>query len=187
MSEINSKYNLTENQIHQLEEWTELQCSDILYDTEVDSWAVNTCELNERIIGKKQITFLIEDEDGEKFGYFHNGIISDEIGVSNPLDDKTFIFNLESNGRLQTPMKFEPLILDASGLFLFEKELAGPLISLSEIKLNKIHEKYSSFCGQEGIFDCKGIENAYCGKAIPLYDGVGNCFVPKRIMVIQMI
>ena len=43
---------------------------DIVFDSDVHDWSLNTSELNERIIGKKQIVFLIEDENGEIFGHY---------------------------------------------------------------------------------------------------------------------
>ena len=66
-------YHLSANEKNQLEEWTGLKCSDIVFDSDVDNWSVRTSVFNERIIGKKQLVFLIEDKDeGEKFGYYLN-------------------------------------------------------------------------------------------------------------------
>ena len=50
--------NLNED-YKQLEEWTELKCSEIVFDSNVDNWDKNTSVLNERIIGKKQVAFVI--------------------------------------------------------------------------------------------------------------------------------
>ena len=41
----------------QLEEWTELKCDDILFDSKIDEWSENTSVFNERIIGKSKLTF----------------------------------------------------------------------------------------------------------------------------------
>ena len=64
--------NLNGDQVKQLEEWTGLECGEILFDSTVDDWAMRTSVFDERIIGRKQLIFLIEDEDGEKFGYYLN-------------------------------------------------------------------------------------------------------------------
>ena len=57
----------------QLEKWTELKCSDIVFDSNIDDWSQGLSEFDRRIIGNKQLTFLIEDEDGEIFGGRSNG------------------------------------------------------------------------------------------------------------------
>ena len=105
--QFNEMKQTNEKQIQQLEEWTELQCSNLLFNSEIDEWNHLTSVLNERIIGKKQLVFLIEDEDGEKFGYYLNTEIIEEYGEWIETDDKSFHFNLQSNGRLPKPMKFE--------------------------------------------------------------------------------
>ena len=66
------KYNLDYEEMKQLEEWTSLKCTDVLFDSFTDNWSENITDFDERINGKKQILFLIEDEDREKFGYYLN-------------------------------------------------------------------------------------------------------------------
>ena len=46
--------------------------SDIIFDSILKNLSPYSSEFNERIIGKKQLVFLIEDTDGEKFGYYLN-------------------------------------------------------------------------------------------------------------------
>ena len=54
-------------QIQQLEKWCELKCHEILFDTENnDNWVVETSLLTEKIIGKKQITFLLQNHCWKK-------------------------------------------------------------------------------------------------------------------------
>ena len=60
-----------ENHKKQLEEWCGLQCKDLLFDSSIDSW-INTSTLNKKIIGKKELIFLIESEDNELFCYYLN-------------------------------------------------------------------------------------------------------------------
>ena len=53
---------------------------------------------------KKQLVFIIVNEDGEKFGYFLCSQLVEKYGSWNNVetDDKSFHFNLQSkNGRLQ--------------------------------------------------------------------------------------
>ena len=51
---------------------------------------------------------MIEDEDGEIFGYYLNTEIVEEYRWYQVTDSKSFHFNLQSkNNRLNQPMKFE--------------------------------------------------------------------------------
>ena len=99
-------------------------------------------------------------------------------------DNKSFHFNLESNGRLQQPMKFEIKDLKYGGYTLYEKSDYG-LIFLGDIGLFKEDYKNKSHCYQyEDRFDYHGIKNALCGKE-PDENG-WMYFTQKRILVIQM-
>ena len=172
---------LSVEQIKQLEEWTGLKCTDIVFDSNVDNWSEGTSVFNERIIGKKQLVFLIEDEDEEKFGYYLNTEVIEKYDDWIETDNKSFEFNLESNGRLEHPMKFEIKDLKVGGYGLYEKS-SWFLIALGDIGLYKENNKNESLCGQnEDKFDYHGIENALCGK---IY--YPDKFTPKRILVIQM-
>ena len=121
----------------QLEEWTSLKCSEILFDSDVDNWPEEPPILNERIIGKKQLAFIIEDIDGEIFGYYCNTQIVEQYGFpGQETDNKSFHFNLQSNGRLKQPMKFEIKNLIFGGIRLYQKSTIS-LIKLGDIKLAK--------------------------------------------------
>ena len=174
--------DLSDKQKKQLEEWTGLKCSGIVFDSNIDDWNTNTSEFNERIIGKKQLIFLIEDEDGEKFGYYLNTKMIERY-YWNETDNKSFEFNLQSNGRLQNPMKFEIKHLEWGGYMLFEKTSVG-FISLGDIYLKKENKKNKShYWHREENFNYHGIENALCRKTGLLSD---DEFMPKRILIIQM-
>ena len=49
---------ITKKEQKQLEEWTSLKCSDIVFNSDIDNWNQNTSVLNERIIGKKTINIF---------------------------------------------------------------------------------------------------------------------------------
>ena len=129
----------------------------------------------------QQLIFLIEDRDGEKFGYYLNTEIIDKYRCDIKTDDKSFHFNLQSNGRLQQPMKFEIKDLKYGGYKLWGKSDSYFLIRLGDIWLWKEDCKNESCCFQtEDRFNYHGIKKALCGKVDP------NYFTPKRILVIQM-
>ena len=86
------------------------------------------------------LVFLIEDKDGEKFGYYLNREVIEKYGKLIETDNKTFEFNLESNGRLQQPMKFEIKNLYRGGYFLYQKS-DDWLVKLGDILLKKENNK----------------------------------------------
>ena len=56
--------------------------------------------LNEKIIGRKYLTFLIEDENGEKFGFYLNDeMTTNEYKKWIKVDNKSFHFNLNKNNK----------------------------------------------------------------------------------------
>ena len=131
------------------------------------------------------MTFLIEDEDGEIFGYYLNTEVKKKYKERQVTDSKTFLFNLQSNNnRLKEPMKFEIKNLRYGGIILYEKYWSY-FIDLGDIQMSKENRKNESFCYQrEDEFDYHGIKNALCGKE-PNKDR-RMYFTPKRILVIQM-
>ena len=73
------QYNLTSKEKKQIEEWCELKCGEIIFDSDVENWPTNSSILNDKIIGKKQLVFIIEDDENEKFGYYLNTEIVEEF------------------------------------------------------------------------------------------------------------
>ena len=168
----------------QFEDWTSKKIRKVLFDSTVDNWGKKTSIFNDKIIGKKQLIFLIEDEDGEKFGYYFNPIIPKNHGSSVAADNECFLFNLKSvNQRLSQPMKFEIKNIDFGSLTLFTT-FESNLITLSTIGLYKEEMKNDCCCIQNNNFDYHGIDNALCGKT--LQNDKSKYFIPKRILVIQM-
>ena len=128
--------------------------------------------------------FLIEDENGEKFGYYLNTKVVEKYWPDRiETDNKSFEFNLQSNGRLEHPMKFEIIDLKEGGYQLWKKSNDW-LIILGNILLVKENKKNQSFYfPNKNRFDYHGIEKALCGKDIDSYEQ----FIFKRLLVIQMI
>ena len=140
------------------------------------------------LLAKKQLAFVIEDEDSEIFGHYFNTQIFEKYG-DQKTDNKTFHFNLQTkNNRLDKPMKFEIKDLNYGGIWLCKNsDIFDDLIILGEIRLKKENNKNKSFCEQyEENFNYHGIINALCGKTYDYNSFKGECFTPKRILVIQM-
>ena len=172
---------MTPTQMDIINEWTGLQINEVVFDSKKDNWTKDSSVFNEKIFGKKQLTFLIEDKYGQKFGYYLNTSIDQNGGKA---DEKSFHFNLDSKGRLSSPMKFEIRKAKFCGYGLYEHS-ADRLIDIGDIRLYKQHQKSQSFCVQTNYyFNYHGIENALCGKEYSIH--CSDCFIPQRIIVIQM-
>ena len=184
------KNSINYQQFTKLEEWTSFKCCRILFDSNIHNWSEKTSEFNERIIGKKHLLFLIEDDKNEKFGYYLNTKLVEEYDEWIETDDKSFEFNIESkNNRLQQPIKFEINDPMLGGYYLYDKtnEL-GKLISLGDVELFKEKNKKKSYCFQNNsVFKYHDIDKALCGRTGYWDRKVrGDTFTPKRILVIQM-
>ena len=150
-------------------------------DSNVDNWKEKKSVFNERIIRKKKLVFLIEEEDGEKFGYYLNTEVIEQYDCGYlKTDNKSFEFNLESNGRLNHSMKFEIKDSEVSGFILFVKS-DDNMIYLRNIMLWKENKKKQSHCRQnEDRFDYHGIEKALCGK-----ERWNHPFTPKEYLLFK--
>ena len=96
-----------------IEQWTKLKCHEILFDSIIDEYSFPSTDFNDKIIGKKSLVFLIEDEDGERFGYYlNNQVVEDDVYDGSyywmNTNNLSFHFNLKSKeNRMDKPMKFE--------------------------------------------------------------------------------
>ncbi|BFU21524.1 predicted protein [Entamoeba histolytica] len=168
----------------QIEEWTERRINNILFDSDKDDWNVNTSVFNQRIMNKEHIIIIIEDEEGNKFGGYVNSKIDKVESYIN--DSQSFLFSLESNGRMKGMKKFDIkqpqyafYLHNQSNDYLFA--FGGGLFGLfvfgyNDICVYKENNKTQSSCNPWS-FEYKGISNALCGK---------DRFTPKRIIAIEM-
>ncbi|BFU19643.1 predicted protein [Entamoeba histolytica] len=171
----------------QIEEWTNRKVSNILFDSDKDDWKVNTSVFGERIMNKKHIIIIIEDEEGNKFGGYVNSKI-DKYGKW-IYDSHSFVFSLESKGRIEGMKKFD-IKYPEIAFWLFNQshdclfsfgcyDYLFEIVSGSDIYVCKENNKTKSSCKQFS-YEYKGIRNALCGNKFP------NRFTPKRIIVIEM-
>ena len=179
----------------QLEQWTNKKCSEIIFDSDKDNWSVDKSIFDDKIKGKKQLIFLIEDIDNEMFGYYLDTEITNDYGFPGiKTNSNSFHFNLQSkDNRLKQPMQFKTndstvnsidnKLNNFRGYCLYPKSEIG-LITIGDIFIYKEHYKSLSLIIQSKDFDYHGIENALCGKKEnnTQYD----YFTPKRFIVIQM-
>ncbi|BFU19989.1 trichohyalin, putative [Entamoeba histolytica] len=168
--------------IKQLEELTEKRINNILFDSDKDDWKENTSVFDKRIMNKEHIIIIIEDSEGNKFGGYVNSKIDKCGSTFNDFinDSKSFLFSLESNGRIKGMKKFD--IKHTQYAFILFNQSYDRLFAfglLGDIEVYKENNKTKSYCKQSS-FEYEGISNALCGKQNPEY------FTPKRIIVIEM-
>ena len=179
----------TSSFIKLFDEWTGLQCKEVIFDSEIDNWAIETSTLNNRICGKKQLIFMIQDTDCEIFGYYLSCEINQTFNSNSTYyisNDQTFEFNIQTkNKRLKQPIKFGiEKRCEKTGYVLFN-DFQMELITLGDIHLFKQNFASRSYCeNNQHLWKYEG-ENMLCGKSMNTV-GKGNYFIPKRIIIIQM-
>nr|BAN39393.1 hypothetical protein [Entamoeba histolytica] len=165
-------------EMRQIEEWTNKKVGNVLFESDVDDWNKNTSVFDQKIKNKEHIMIVIEDEEGNKFGGYVNSKI-DEV-ESCITDQKSFLFSLESKGRMKRMMKFD--IKEPRCAFYLNSQTDDCLFEFGfghDICVFKENNKTQSYCYQRS-FEYNGISNALCGKQLP------ERFTQKRIMVIEM-
>ncbi|BFU25321.1 predicted protein [Entamoeba histolytica] len=167
----------TMEEMLQIEEWTNRKVGNILFDSDIDNWNRNTSVFDQRIINKEHIIIIIEDTEGNKFGGYVNSKI-DEVGYY-IYDSQSFVFSLESNGRIEGMKKFD--IKQPEDAFCLYNQSHDFLFAFggNDICVYKEDNKTESYCYQDS-FEYEGITKALCGKQHP------ERFTPKRIIVIEM-
>ena len=175
-----NKYNLYEKEIKQIEKWCELKLGEVLFDSDIDDWSTNKSTFPNKILNKSKIVFVIEDINKNKFGCYLNtntGNICDKWVMT---DKKTFLFSLQSNGRIKEGMmKFE-IRNTIFGIYIYSSSSIDWLFGIGSgcsIEVFKKHKKFSSYCIQNLSFDFHGYDYALCGS---------KNFSPTRFVVIQM-
>ena len=187
ISRVKWYYNLTQIQIEQIQKMNSMKFGKCLFDTMFDDWT-NSDTLNNRILLKRKLLFVVEDETCEKFGYYFDTTVQCKTTEGKKVDtnDKTFHFNISSRNRLTQPMKFPITNCKFGGIGLYHQR--NPiLIELGNIVLYTKDYKNDSYCYQNTYnFDYKRIPNALCGKTKHGKHLVGQSFKLSRLVVIQM-
>ena len=113
-------YYLQSNEKKQIEEWTRMKCSEILFDSDRNDWNQNSSVFNECIEGKKNIIFIVEDKENNKYGYYFNGTIIEEQYDEWMKSSDSFLFSLKSNGRIDKMIQVKEKQF-AEGFKLYDK------------------------------------------------------------------
>ena len=169
--------NLEKNEATQIEQWTGKKVGCAIYDTFKDDFKTKIPLVN-IITEKSQLVFVIEDTEGNKFGYYLATQLEKKFDAWIPTNEHSFTFSLKSNGRLPGPMKFEQLN-KTYGYYNYSTENGKIAFPGYDIYLG-IESKQNLHGTRHNptITNLHGIENPLTGRA-------GN-FILKRFVVIQM-
>ena len=101
---LKQKYNLNKEEIEQIEKWTNKKCGEVIYDSNNQNWDTNTV-FYDKIWNKKNFVIITEDTDNNKFGGYLTTQVTKSESWHN--DSNSFIFSLQSNGRINGMKQFK--------------------------------------------------------------------------------
>ena len=86
---------LTLEQMQRIEEWCDILIDNIVYDSNTENWDVignEGSKFHDCVNEKENLIFLIETEDGDKFGLY----MKEKIRVGKPIyDENAFVFTMK--------------------------------------------------------------------------------------------
>ena len=177
------KYMMNKKEMKQIEEWTNKKCGEVLFNSNVDDWNVNTSTFQDKVRNKENLIFLIEDEEINKFGGYLNVKI-DKFGdfINDP---NAFIFSLQSNRRINGMKKYPKIRNDSNSFIVWNNtNTGGGLFGFGkgkDICVYQGNRKSESYCLQYS-YNYSGETNSLCSNG----GREKTKFTPRRFIVIQM-
>ena len=142
-----------EKEINQIEEWSETKYKEMIFDSQIHDWDINTSEFDKIIFGKEKLIILIEDTNNNVFGCYINSKI-DKYCYENDIskgeritDANSFIFSIKNNGRSNEMIKMEIKKEWSNWAFILFKKEWGLLFDIGgghDICIMK--ENYKNYC-----------------------------------------
>ncbi|EDR27092.1 hypothetical protein EDI_135460 [Entamoeba dispar SAW760] len=148
-------------------EWSQKKDMKLIYDSLTEEIVRNkVSRLEQLVIGKKNLFFIIFDSDENIFGGYIDKTI-DELDYCIH-SDTMFLFVLDSNGRFNSPTRFEcngsqkfvMFSCKNEWLLTFGYSVRWP--EKSDIAIIKSSTGKKNYCGTNGFEYC-GAKNALCG------------------------
>ena len=166
----------------QLENWSGKKCYTILFDSNKHNWNINSSVFYERINGKSNLVFIVENTNN-KCGYYLNGEI-DQIDKYSKAKG-SFLFTLKSKGS-KKGMKFEEKD-NAKGLYVYNTNHERLFGIFYGFTIHKKDSKDKSYIYQNSeYFDYHGNVKSFNKKLNYQKQYDYTEFKPKRIIVIEM-
>ena len=189
---------LEDYQIGNLEYLIQRKCREVIFDSDVDDWSVESSVFEDRVVGKKDLVFIVEEEEyGSIFGYYHSPVIIDPETYWEEYSN-FFEFNLNDERKYESKHNYSDLCLGGKSskmlismgdITLWKKEIKNLSDCEESIQRSKYdygdgtsfslkHVSHQLLCGKANYT----IENYYFDNAV---DISYNCFTPKRIVVVE--
>ena len=174
-------YLLDIPQRNKIEEWSNKKFGEVIFHSDVDDWNQNTSIFDKLIFNKNQLLFIIQTEDGIKFGGYINSLIDkyrDQTDDSTIISDpNAFLFTFRENKQQKFDIKEEH---SKTAFYLYPKEHERLFwIGTIDIGIRKKNDQCQ--CG-EGL---KSFENNYQQNSLIGRSGK-RCFTATKIVVCQM-
>ena len=189
---IENMINITHEEKEQIEEWTRMECSHIIFDSDIDDWDHQTSVFDLKVFNRNNLIFLIEDTQHNKFGGYVSATIdkystfktsAGKQTIHYIKDEKSFLFSLKSNGRLNNPEKYEikPEKAEKAFRIFSPKEFNRQLFEFGsgDLKIFSYSKCFESSIGNQQTFFFPNDNNNSV-----LYEN--QQFTPKCITIIQM-
>ena len=169
-------------EMRQLNKWTNKKCEKIIFDSDKDDWSNTTSVFGDKVDGKSNLIFVIEDTNGNKFGGYTTSTVKPIDSYIS--DSNAFIFSLKSNGRISGMKKFDIKSNGISTAIACDRKTNNYYLfafgSRTDIEIKRKGVN-GSFCCQS-YFNYEGVSCSLCSSS----NSDQQYFTPKRITVIQM-
>ncbi|ELP86050.1 hypothetical protein EIN_446470 [Entamoeba invadens IP1] len=157
-----------------LEKFSNSKIKSLVFDSEKDDWAQGSSEFDDKVMGKKNLLFLVEDNNNNKFG----GVFTEKVDRTNEYieDTDAFIFSLIRKGKFN-PKKFELKSDESKDAFTLCGSRGDYLFAFGGQKCDiAVYKK-----GKDGS---RCFPNSYTESKNAFVDN--NKFTPKSVKVFQL-
>ena len=161
--------------MNKLELWCGSKYGSVLYDSEVDGKKPEI--FRKKVMGHKQLYFLVVDDKENVFGHYHPSKIS---GYENTIDSGIFVVTLNNNGRCGIK-KF--LTKSYQGDNPFTHILYNPLSIQDDFYFCNFYEIHGIGLKTSGVFY---VNDYLKGISCTTLTGSTDFFITTRVMVLEM-
>ena len=162
---------LSSEEMKSLEEWLKKHVVKILFDTNTNNWDKKGCEIEQTILNKKELLFVIETENGQKLGCYINVPITSMNKYI--VDSNASLFEFVENNGYQFPINTPKYAIKIYPMKKDELFVIGD----GDITIYKKEKKEKCFC------KLKSYRNVNVKEGLIANRGK---FTVKRICVVQM-
>lgn len=171
------RFDLYNQQRITLQNWTKRRLKNVVFDSNIHNWDISNSEFKDKIFNKSNLIFIIENNDGNKFGYYFTRKINKcESWIPSI---SSFMFSLEYYHNINIPTKIQTRF--PINVFCLYHNDSYKLVTIGDICLNKKSIKTSSYCDLDSWNFCyKGNRYLFGENSKDKFD-----INPKRILVIS--